>query len=74
MRYASVCQARPIEEELDLLEKLHPVLLQHDDMRSLADLDLPRQQRWRNSSQVPLWPARRSASDCRTITLYDYTS
>src|SRR5215831_6161446 len=30
-----------IEEELHLLEKLHPVLLQHNEMRSLADLDEP---------------------------------
>src|SRR5206468_4000491 len=31
----------PIEEELHLLEKLHPILLQHNEMRSLADLDEP---------------------------------
>jgi hypothetical protein len=31
----------PFEEELHLLEKLHPVLLQHDNMRSLANLDQP---------------------------------
>jgi hypothetical protein len=33
--------AGPIEEELHLLEKLHPILLPHNDMRSLADLDEP---------------------------------
>ena len=32
---------RPIEEELHLQEKLYPILLQHNEMRSLADLDEP---------------------------------
>src|SRR5437667_6044279 len=31
----------PIEEELHLQEKLYPILLQHNEMRSLADLDEP---------------------------------
>src|SRR6476620_10714949 len=32
----SVCQARPIEEELHLVEKLDPVLFQQHEMGSLA--------------------------------------
>jgi len=33
--------ALPIEEDLHLLEKLYPILLQHNEMRSLTDLDKP---------------------------------
>src|SRR6267378_8366858 len=41
MQPALSVPACSIEEELHLLEKLHPVLLQHNEMRSLADLDEP---------------------------------
>src|SRR5260221_14437717 len=34
----SVRPARLVEEELHLLEELHPVLLHHDEVRPLADL------------------------------------
>ena len=37
----SVCQARPIEEELHLVEKLDPVLFQKHEMGSLANHDKP---------------------------------
>src|SRR6185312_5954600 len=37
----SVCQARPIEEELHLVEKLDPVLLQQHEMCPLAKHDEP---------------------------------
>jgi hypothetical protein len=37
----SVCQARPIEEELHLVEKLDPVLFQQHEMGSLAKHDKP---------------------------------
>jgi hypothetical protein len=37
----SVCQARPIEEELHLVEKLDPILLQHEEMGPLAKHDKP---------------------------------
>ena len=40
-RSRSVSSGLPIEEELHLLEKLHPNLLHHNEMRSLADLDEP---------------------------------
>src|SRR5262245_27517976 len=36
---SSVCQSRRIEEKLYFAEKLHPVLFQHDEMRSFTDND-----------------------------------
>jgi hypothetical protein len=36
---SSVWLARPIKKELHLSEKLHPILLDHDKMCRLADLD-----------------------------------
>src|SRR5262245_46288549 len=37
----SVWLARPIKKELHLSEQLHPILLHHDKMCPLADLDQP---------------------------------
>src|SRR5215468_9353051 len=34
-----ICQTSAVEKELYLLEQVHAVLFQHDDMRSLANLD-----------------------------------